>query len=153
MAGPPSSQVYQPEDDAIKFWPPAANAHPSGFLNLVLCSLTQGYIIPDPVDASLGDQITSQLLAALTSPASPTVATLAAVTVQQWSSFFQQHPSWLPPFTQPAIRLRGLLHSFAMSRRSSRSTPAAHPVPLTIRPMLQPSLEAPSFHSHRPPGS
>ena len=101
MPGPPSSEVYQPEDDAIKFWPTAANAHPSGFLNLVLCSLTQGYIIPDPVDASLGDQITSQLLAVLTSPAPPTVATLAAVTVQQWSSFFQQHPSWLPPFTQP----------------------------------------------------
>ncbi|MBZ5494665.1 MAG: hypothetical protein LAO76_27375 [Acidobacteriia bacterium] len=96
---PPSSQTYQPDDDAAQFWPGAATAHASAFLNLVLCALTKGYFIPAPVNASLGDKIVSGLLAPLA--ALPTIATLASVTDEQWNGFFQKNPTWLPPFTKP----------------------------------------------------
>ena len=57
----PSSATYQPSDDAAVFWPGAASAHAAAFLNLVLCSLTQGYIIPAPFNVSLGDKVTGWL--------------------------------------------------------------------------------------------
>lgn len=88
-----SSQSYQPSDDDTDFWPSQASAQPAAFLNLVLCVLTQGYMIPPPYAVSLGDEITSSpnLLS------SATVGALAAVTDAQWSSFFQVQPTWLPP--------------------------------------------------------
>jgi hypothetical protein len=95
--GTPSSQTYAPTDDATKFWPGAANTQPGAFLSLVLSSLTQGYIIPAPpapFNVALGDKITEKW-------ALSTVTNLAAVTVEQWTDFFQPNPTWLPPFTQP----------------------------------------------------
>ena len=94
----PSSQSYQPGTDDVSFWPNAASTYPDAFLNLILCSLTQGYIIPAPFGMALGDQITTNL-AKVTSP--PTVATLAGYTVQQWTQLFTTNPTWLAPFTQP----------------------------------------------------
>jgi hypothetical protein len=91
--GTPSSQSYQPTDDATNFWPGAASLHSGAFLNLVLCALTQGYIIPPPFSVSLGDMITTKLLP------SATVAALAAITDTQWTTFFQNNPTWLPPGT------------------------------------------------------
>jgi hypothetical protein len=98
VAGQPSSQTYQPTDDDTKFWPGAASAQPQDFLSLVLSALTQGYVIPPPFNVALGDKITD-LLKTILNP--PTVAILAGVTTQQWNTFFQQNPTWLPPFTQP----------------------------------------------------
>jgi hypothetical protein len=93
----PSNASYQPGDDDTKFWPGAANAQPAAFLNLVLCALTQGSMLPPPFTGALGDAIiTSPLLNAPT-----TVTALAEVTSQQWTSFFQANPTWLPSFTQP----------------------------------------------------
>ena len=92
-AGPPSSQTYAPADDATQFWPKESALHPSGFLNLILCALTQGYIIPAPFNAALGDKI-SQLLAS-------DFGALLAVTAAQWKTFFTTQPTWLPTFTQP----------------------------------------------------
>jgi Tc toxin complex TcA C-terminal TcB-binding domain len=92
--GGPSSQAYQPTDDATHFWPGAANAQPDAFLSLVLSALTQGYMIPAPINVSLGDQIVNVLLKPILNP--PTVATLASVTEQQWSAFFKQYPTYLP---------------------------------------------------------
>jgi hypothetical protein len=90
-----SSVSYQPGDDDRKFWPSATAAQPADFLNLVLCALTQGSMLPPPFTGSLGDAITTKLLPAAT------VSALAAVTSQQWTSFFQANPTWLPGFTAP----------------------------------------------------
>ena len=96
-----SSTSYQPGDDDTQFWPGEANAHAASFLNLVLCALTQGSMLPPPFSGALGDAITTQLLpkTGLVPPA--TVAALTKVTSQQWTSFFEANPTWLPGFTQP----------------------------------------------------
>ena len=88
-----SSQSYLPGDDDTDFWPSQASAQPAAFLNLVLCALTQGYMIPPPYAVSLGDKITSDpnLLS------SATVGALAAVTDAQWTKFFTDNPTWVPP--------------------------------------------------------
>ena len=96
--GRPAARLYQPSDDAEYFWPTAAAAHPTAFLGLVLSALTQDYFIPAPFNVSLGEQIIDYL-ATLGSP--PSVTTLAGVTVEEWTAFFTQNPTWLPPFTQP----------------------------------------------------
>ena len=90
--GTPSSQTYQDGDDDTQLWPVVSAADPDAFLNLVLCALTEGFIIPAPFSVALGEMITLVLLSG-----SPTVAGLEAVTVQQWSDFFQKNPTWLPP--------------------------------------------------------
>ena len=96
-SGAISSATYQPGDDDTKFWPGAIGTQPAAgaFLNLVLCALTQGAMLPAPFTGALGDAITSQLLP------SATVTALAAVTAQQWTNFFTANPAWLPSFTQP----------------------------------------------------
>jgi receptor-binding and translocation channel-forming TcA subunit of Tc toxin/ABC toxin-like protein len=93
--GTPSSEAYQATDDAQNFWPNTAAANQDAFLNLVLAALTQGYVIPAPFNAALGAQISTILL----NP--PSMATLASMTAEQWRAFFQQNPTWLPPFTKP----------------------------------------------------
>ena len=100
-SGLPSSGTYQPADDASNFWPGAAVANAAAFLDLVLAAVTQGYVIPAPFDVALGTQITTFLAALPGAPSTPTVTTLASVTAEQWTGFFQQNPTWLPPFTQP----------------------------------------------------
>ena len=99
-AGTLSSQSYQPGDDDTNFWPTQASAQPAALLNLVLCVLTQGYMIPPPYAIALGDEITStpKLLS------SATVGALAAVTDAQWTAFFQAQPTWLPPGTETSTR-------------------------------------------------
>lgn len=94
VPGVVSSQSYQPGDDDTEFWPAAAAAQPQAFLGLVLSALTQGYVIPAPFNVALGQQIFTYLNK-ITSP--PTVATLAAVTAQQWTALFKLNPTWLPP--------------------------------------------------------
>src|SRR4029077_18798605 len=71
----------------------------SVLLSLVLSALTQGYELPPPFSVALGDKIITGLLQPILNP--PTVATLASVTADQWKTFFETNPSWLPPFTQP----------------------------------------------------
>ncbi len=101
LAGAVSSDVYQPGDDATNLWPAIAAADPGAFLNLVLGALTQGYVIPAPFDEALGSEILTFLATLPNAPAPLTVAFLASVTVEQWTQFFQQNPTWLPPFTAP----------------------------------------------------
>ena len=92
----PSSETYQPSDDVIVFWPGVATgATAAGFVALVLCALTQGSQIGPPTNASLAQEIATTLLPA------QTVAALVAVTDAQWTTFFANQPTWLPPFTAP----------------------------------------------------
>jgi hypothetical protein len=100
-AGEPSSQAYQPIDDATDLWPELVTSQPPAFLNLVLSALTQGFMLPPPFNMSLGDAIINYLKKLPPNPPSPTVANLSVLTVAQWTAFFQQNPTWLPPFTQP----------------------------------------------------
>ena len=91
--GPPSSKVYLPSDDATQFWPIARSALNDAYLNLVLSALTEGFIVPAPDSAALGNLIIANLL----SP--KTYDGLVAVTRTQWIDFFHKHPTWLPPGT------------------------------------------------------
>ena len=100
-SGMASSAIYQPSDDDGTFWPGAATAHPAAFLNLVLAVVTQDYVIPAPFNVALGTQIMTFLAALPGAPSPLTVTWLASVTAEQWTGFFQQNPTWLPPFTQP----------------------------------------------------
>ena len=96
VLGATSSQSYVAGEDAMLFWPAAAATptQAAAFLNLVLAVLTEGYIVPAPVNAALGELIITTLLP------TPTVAALAAVTRAEWTDFFEkQHPTWLPPGT------------------------------------------------------
>ncbi len=108
----PSSQSYQPGDDDAALWPAAAVAHPAAFLELVLCVATDGYMIPPPTNELLATEITQLLLVPMAG-GSPTVDTLKSVTDAQWAGFFQQNPTWLPPFTKPgnlAAQTAAFLH-------------------------------------------
>src|ERR1051326_3129354 len=96
VAGGPSTDSYQAGEDDTNFWPTAASANATDFLALVLAAITEGFILPAPINASLGDRIIAAP-GLIPSPAS--VANLAAVTAQQWTDFFKQHPDWLPPGT------------------------------------------------------
>ena len=105
---PPVWKSYQPGDDVTGFWPAEAAAQPAAFLELVLCALTQGYVLaagasrppapPPPPGTTLADEIQA-FLATITAP--PTVTTLANVTAGQWTSYFQPTTGYLPPFTRP----------------------------------------------------
>ena len=90
----PSSQFYQPGDDAAQFWPTAATAQPLAFLNLALSALTQGFILPPPFNEALGSEIVVWLGTVLNLP--QTIDGLAAVTTQQWNMLFTQNPTWAP---------------------------------------------------------
>jgi len=94
VPGSISSQAYQQGDDDALFWPGQATAQPEAFLELVLCALTGGYIIPPPFAVALGDKI---LVFLKTINPAPTIATLAQVTQAQWASLFTPYPTWLPP--------------------------------------------------------
>ncbi len=96
VAGPPSSQTYHPADDDQLFWPTQASLHQPAFVNLILSALTEGYIVPAPLNVALGDKVIQELLAG-----TPTLAALKALTASQWTAFFKGHPTWLPDFTQP----------------------------------------------------
>lgn len=124
-----------------------ATADPTGYLDLDLDALTQGFVIP-ATSTTLASEIASWL-PGTTNPvtANPTVATLKQVTAAQWTSFFTANPSWLPPFTQPvapgaspspvpttagyiALRIRGFIravHQFftVSSAATSAQLPAA----------------------------
>lgn len=89
-----SSQAYQPGDDDALFWPAQATAQPLAFLEIVLCALTNGYIIPAPFNVPLAENILTFLK---TITPAPTVATLAQVTQAQWTALFTPNPTWLPP--------------------------------------------------------
>ncbi|HKM54287.1 MAG TPA: hypothetical protein VJY33_12830, partial [Isosphaeraceae bacterium] len=96
---PGPGQSYQPtQDDQI--WSILGNhlAPPDqqrGYLELVLAALTQG---ANTSSGTLASQIENMLV---TMTANPTVATLKAVTAAQWTTFFNNNPTWLPPFTKP----------------------------------------------------
>src|SRR5664279_136552 len=57
----PSTQNYQPSDE-LSFWSNESTTQAAAFLNLVLCSLTQGFVIPAPTNASLASEIANKLL-------------------------------------------------------------------------------------------
>jgi hypothetical protein len=89
--------TYDQKDFTI--WQQLAAANPAGCLALDLYALTQGFLIP-----SVGP-LADQILAAATTFAWPaggaTIAALEKVTSAQWTTFFTNNPTWLPPFTQP----------------------------------------------------
>ena len=121
VSGTVSSQSYQPGDDDTNFWPLNASAQPAAFLNLVLCALTQGYMIPPPYAVSLGDEIISSpnLLS------SATVAALAAVTDAQWTAFFQANPTWVPGTGNTAAGIQTFLAEVHTLFTASSGGPSA----------------------------
>ena len=66
-----------------------------------------------PFNVALGEQIIDYL-ATLGSP--PSVTTLAGVTVEEWTVFFTQNPTWLPPFTQPGNTRADSPHSSVLAQ-------------------------------------
>ena len=82
---------YQPGDEFAGFWQPLATNQPAAFLDLVLMALTQGYMV--------GLTPLAQLLE--TDLGLANVGDIAAVTPAQWQAYFNAHPGYLPPFTQP----------------------------------------------------
>jgi hypothetical protein len=120
--GSVSSQAYQPGDDDALFWPIAAAAQPEAFLELVLCALTGGYIIPPPFAVALGDKILDFLK---TITATPTITTLAQMTQAQWTALFTPNPTWLPP--QPG-GIGAQINAFIEALRSLFQVAAGGPV-------------------------
>ena len=96
----PSSQSYLPSEE-LKFWKNESTGNPAAFLELVLCALTQGYLIPPPAppNTTLASEITSWM-ATLVPPVPATIAGLVSLTNAQWAAFFTANPTWLPPFAQ-----------------------------------------------------
>jgi hypothetical protein len=121
-AGAISSQSYAPGDDDALFWPSEAMLEPQAFLDLALCALTGGYIIPAPFSTALGSEILTYLTT-ITSP--PTIATLAQVTQAQWTTLFKANPTWLPP--QPG-GIGAQINAFMEALRSFFPVSAGGPV-------------------------
>lgn len=94
VSGTVSSRTYQPGDDDTLFWQAQADTHPAAFLELILCALSGGYIIPAPFSQPLGARILDFLT---TLDPAPTARTLAGVTEAQWTALFKANPTWLPP--------------------------------------------------------
>src|SRR5262249_46506102 len=141
--GAPSSERYQPADDDTNFWPAAAASHQAAFLSLVLSALTEGFVIPEPFNTALGTEITNFLASLPGMPAPPTVVTLASVTAEQWAGFFQQNPTWLPPFTQPgstAARIAAFIRAVQQLFAVGSSGPASVIVLATTGPSAGASL-------------
>jgi hypothetical protein len=96
---------------ATTFWQPEPAR--AGFLDLVLCALTDGYIVNDPAHlpaAPLADKIKAGLMVGSPAHAIANVADLSSATPQNWEDFFHNSPGWansppdlsyLPPFTAP----------------------------------------------------
>jgi hypothetical protein len=89
--------TYQQNDFTV--WSQLAQAQPTGYLDLDLDALTQGYPVSPGV--TLADEIAAWLATLPGAAAPPTVQTLKQVTPAQWTSFFTANPQWLPTFTQP----------------------------------------------------
>lgn len=105
---------YEPGDDVAGFWAGEATAHAGAFLDLVLWTLTQGFMIGAN---SLADQIKSHLL---TLPLTD-VTDVASATPAEWQLLFGSLPgilgvtpdAVLPPFTLPgsvAARIAAFIH-------------------------------------------
>jgi hypothetical protein len=111
------SALWQHEADGT---PPATAGSQNGFLDLVLCALTDGYVIQGTATL-LATKIKSDLRVG--SPPNPiaTVANLSSATPQNWEDFFHNSPGWsnnppnlsyLPPFTAPGtpeVRVRAFI--------------------------------------------
>jgi hypothetical protein len=122
VPGSISSQAYQTGDDDTLFWPGEAAAQQEAFLELVLCALTGGYIIPPPFAVALGDKILDFLK---TINPTPAVATLAQVSQAQWASLFTPNPTWLPP--QPG-GIGAQLNAFIEALRGLAPVSAGGPI-------------------------
>jgi hypothetical protein len=95
VVGQISSQTYSPTDDAAVFWPAAIASYPLASLNLTVAAVTVGFIIPPPFNVALGSKIV-EWMASPAIGAPQTVAGLQSITTQQWTTLFQQNPTWLP---------------------------------------------------------
>lgn len=106
---PPAPAVwkdYKPGAEASDFWPEeASSVEPRAFLELVLCALTQGYVLPgdaQPAPPHAATTLAEGIQAKFADGALPlTVVTLAGYTASLWADFFQGTTGYLPPFTRP----------------------------------------------------
>jgi hypothetical protein len=98
-SGPPPNPppTYDQKDYTV--WQHLAAANPAGCLALDLYALTQGYVIPSV--GPLADQILAANATFNWPAGGATIAALEKVTSAQWTTFFTNNPTWLPPFTQP----------------------------------------------------
>ena len=138
LAYPPTGPVsppnvdwrsYQASDDASDFWPTESANQPAGYLDLVLCALTQAFVTPPNPPGTLGDEI-AQWLPMLTVPnglAAENVPTLSQVSAPQWTSFFQPQPDWLPPFTQPGNTAARIAAFIRYAQKFFQVAPASPP--------------------------
>lgn len=149
---PPLWRSYQPGDDASTFWPAEAAAQAAAFLELVLCALTQGYVLapgavrppapPPPAGTTLADEL--QAFLATINPA-PTVTTLAGVTADQWTSYFQPTTGYLPPFTRPGNQAAQIAAFIRHVQKFFEMAPPALPASVSApAPGAPPGLPLPS---------
>lgn len=92
--------TYQQNDFAVWSQLAQPTQQPTGYLDLDLDALTQGYSVSST--ATLADEIAAWLPTLPGAASPPTVQTLKDVTPAHWTDFFTSNPQWLPPFTQPA---------------------------------------------------
>src|SRR5271157_1816685 len=102
---PPAWRVFQPGDEDIHFWPNEIGTQAKGYLELVLCALTEN-------DEKNDEQSLINAIKASTSATPPglgvsTVPQLAAIPPNQWQTFFS---AYLTNEKPPRI---SLLTSFA----------------------------------------
>lgn len=112
--------AYAGEDADIlaTLWQPEAVK--AGFLDLVLCALTDGYVIQGTA-ILLATKIKSDLRVGAVPHAIANVGDLSSATPQNWEDFFHGSPGWsnnppnlsyLPPFTAPGtpeVRVRAFI--------------------------------------------
>lgn len=98
-----SNWLASTDADINVFWGALSPADTTGHLDIVLCALTKGYVVPNygvpPSNKPLSEIIKSEL-------AITTVQDLADKSTQDWETFFHDSSGWpnnniLPPFTKP----------------------------------------------------
>ena len=149
QAPPPPGRPTSP-GTTTPFWPFEATARPAAFLEVVLCALTQGYVLaagasrppapPPPPGTTLADEIQA-FLATIT--AAPTVATLAGVTADQWTSYFQPTQGYLPPYTRPGNQAVQIAAFIRYVQKFFELTPPALPTSYSAPPPGGPPALAP----------
>jgi Tc toxin complex TcA C-terminal TcB-binding domain len=147
--------TYQAGDDLTDFWPAEANATPAAFLDLVLCVLTQAYVV-DPVSKiTLATEIKTNLKVGPT-PGLPITTVggpgpcLANALPSDWQTFFGPPPppnlilvNLLPTFTLPGtpqVRVAAFIRHF-QSFFGVQSVTANVP---TANPAAPPNLNLPA---------
>ncbi len=136
---------YISDSQPQNFWGTELATQPGAYLDLVLCALTQGFVTPPtPPGTLLGDRIVLWLPSTQAGNPPPSVAVLRQVTDAQWTSFFQPHPDWLPPFTRPGTTSAQIAAFIRYVKKFFAVAPEALPTTFATGPESLPTLDEPS---------